>query len=198
MGFSRAGADRGNELTACLAPWAISWAAARSWGGSRLDEARAAAPCSILTRPWRSPTEWLGTDPRLPDPAMLASGGRARFRTFSSGWFCQKQMPKATSRTPTQTNSRMRSSSRWSTMLRRSSWPMGRSFMARAPPDQPEPLGAGLWGRDAGRLGGGSRRFGGRGRGQRRALVLLRGLGVARDRVLELTHSLPQGLAQRR
>ncbi len=56
--------------------------------------------------------------------------GSARLSTLSSAWFCQKQTANAITSAIAQMISRVRSSSRWSTTLRRSSWLMGRRTCA--------------------------------------------------------------------
>src|SRR6266498_2706625 len=129
-------------------------------------------------------------------------------------WFCQKQRARATAKVSSETTSRVRSSSRCSTMERRSSWLTGRKrAIAYAPAWA---LAAGL--AAAGRLPLALcllvrrlRRCGRRGRGllRRRSglaacLRVSRGLQflalliLAGDRVLELAHPLAQSPAQLR
>src|SRR4051812_40222368 len=120
---------------------------------------------------------------------------------FSSQWFCQKQSPSATPNAPSMMMMRVRSSSRCSTRLSRSSWPIGR--MRRATEGgAPTPLGG------VGGLGGaGGRRLlvrrGRDGRGRRDGggllgvpLLELLVVVVAGHGVLELAHAAPERAAE--
>src|SRR4051812_18766495 len=130
----------------------------------------------------------------------LPSGSLTIFR---SSWFCQKQRPRATTNAPAAMMSRVRSSSRCSTRLRRSSCPIGRIFFATAT-GRPAPLrrGVGSSRRLSPRLfvGGGRGRHGGRRdrrrlRGPRLLELLVVVVALAGDGVLELAHPLAERAA---
>src|SRR5258707_1685200 len=109
----------------------------------------------------------------------------------SSRWFCQKQRASATPKAAAQTMSRLRSSSRCSTRLRRSSWETGP--MRRDIPDRP-PSGSLIGDR---LLRRGSLARAGLRPGRRRGpLVLI--VVLAADRAAELADSPAQRATQLR
>ena len=81
-----------------------------------LASAVAAAACLV-----NSCSNWTDSDGTDESPLWTAAfelSGSARLSTVSRWLFCQKHRPNATASTARQTNSRERSSSRWSTMLK--------------------------------------------------------------------------------
>ena len=68
--------------------------------------------------------------PRLWRPALRVCTFSGLLMMCSSAWFCHRHTPNATASTAALTIRRVRSSSRWSTRLSRSSWPIVRIALA--------------------------------------------------------------------
>src|SRR4051812_33833688 len=120
--------------------------------------------------------------------------GSGSLMMSSSRWFCQKHRISAATNANTAITMRVRSSSRWSTTVRRSSWPTGRCLRSTGVRPGGPALrgvrclgavgGGGLVGRGRGHALGGVRR----GRGEAGHLVIVV-LAVAGHGVLELAHA---------
>src|SRR4051794_23132631 len=182
---SLAGTDRASARLPAASCWY-----SRRWAGSlalraRVSKASAERAAVLRCWTWKAAVRSNGSLPGLALNAVPCSG---RLMMSRMAPLCHRQSPKHAANTTMQKISRLRSSSRCSTRLRRSSWRIGRRVVAT-----PRPALLALLGDDLVR--GGRRRLL-LGAAERAGVVVL--VRLAGDRVLELAHARAELAAEGR